>query len=534
MACPTSAQKIDSNFTGLRYSFEVCIGQLPGESGESHATTGLAIPVEEFGNDFPVWHVLEPNSYADFGAQISTVARTPINAARQREKGVATDLDASAGFQVDFTLDNLYRLMPTFFFAAWRRTAEFGRSSQDEDVSVDAASTALDGTNVTANFSDGGTNYSGDLIIIGRSVANSGVLFTVADATSNTNELVLTVAPTQETLIANAYVKKVGLIGDASDITVDATSTSTLPALVSTDLNFSSLSIIPGQWVFIGGDSTTNQFSSSGNNGFARVFSVATNRLEFDKTQNTMTNDNGTGRQVQIFTSDLIRNEPASADIKRSTVQMERSLSTAGYEYVLGCVANTIAFNIATADKITVDMTFVATDAVAQLARKSIANEEFPVIDTANVAFNTSSDFSRIRLATHGALQTPLFAFITDLTLTINNNLTSTKAVGTFGAFEVTAGDFTVDGTVTAYFSDVDAVAAVRNNTDVTFDFVVAQDNEGWVFDLPLVGLGDGRLAVEKDQPITIPLSLGAARHPTLLTTFIACYFPYLPNLAEA
>ena len=41
--CPTN--KIDSNFTGLRYAWEECLKQLPA---------GAAA----------VWHALEPNSYA--------------------------------------------------------------------------------------------------------------------------------------------------------------------------------------------------------------------------------------------------------------------------------------------------------------------------------------------------------------------------------------------------------------------------------------------------------------------------------------
>ena len=67
----TILQKIDSNVTGLRFAEEVSIGVLAQEEAAPSNTD---------------WTPLEPNTYADFGGQISTVARNPINPSRQRRR----------------------------------------------------------------------------------------------------------------------------------------------------------------------------------------------------------------------------------------------------------------------------------------------------------------------------------------------------------------------------------------------------------------------------------------------------------------
>ena len=82
----TKATKIDSNVTGLRIAKESSPGVLPVT---------------------PIWLPAEPNSYSDFGAQVTTVARNPITAGRSNKKGVVTDLDASAGFVEDITQKNI-------------------------------------------------------------------------------------------------------------------------------------------------------------------------------------------------------------------------------------------------------------------------------------------------------------------------------------------------------------------------------------------------------------------------------------------
>jgi hypothetical protein len=61
----------------------------------------------------------------------------------------------------------------------------------------------------------------------------------------------------------------------------------------------------------------------------------------------------------------------------------------------------------------------------------------------------------------------------------------------------------------------------------------MAKDNAGLVFDVPLISLGNGRLSVEKDKPITLPLDVMGAEGK-FGHTLLFQVFNYLPNLASA
>jgi len=257
---------------------------------------------------------------------------------------------------------------------------------------------------------------------------------------------------------------------------------------------------------------------------------VAANSIILDRQPGTMVTDAGTGKTIRIFTGHVIKNEDDPDLIKCRSYQAERSLGTAGYEYVKGCVANTMEIRVTTADKVTVDLGFIGIDVeyTADGAPKAGTRPDLPDED----AFNSSSDFSRLRMLNEDTDAT-LFTYLSEMTVTINNGVTPSKSIGQLGAFDVTVGDFVAAGSVTAYFASTDAVQAVRNNDDVSLDFAMTKSNSGWVFDLPLVTLGDGRATVEKDSEVRLPLTMEGAEHPTLHHTMLAVSFAYLPAAAE-
>jgi len=505
--------KIDSNITGLAFAEEAALGSLPGENGHGGS---------------PVWHSLAPNSYNDFGGEVITVAPNPINPSRQRRKGVTTDLNASGGINQNFTFSNFAELMQGVMFADTREKGYEEPNTVDAtDFLVSSTTGFLVGSLIKGqNFADAGNNA---LQVVTAIVADTSIACaaTVVDA-----------APTDR-----ANIRVVGFEAATADIDVDISGT--LPALTSTVLDFTTLGLVEGQWVFVGGDGASSRFVSAVNNGFKRVRSIAANTLTFDKSDAAMVAETGTGLDIRLFFGDVIRNETGSL-IKRRSYNVERLLGAPDdaapaqvqTEVLVGAVPNEFTLNVPSADLLNADISFVATDN-AQRDGATGPKQSSVLAPFVAKEYNTSSDVNRIRLSAVSqtdAAPTALFAFVTEATISINNNVTPNKAVGVLGAFDVTAGTFTVSGNLTAYFSNVSAVLAVRNNSDVTLDMGFVRDNQGVIFDFPLIALGDGRLSVEVDQPVTLPLSTDMASgedvDAALNHTMLVTYFNYLPSVA--
>jgi len=507
------AQKIDSNVVGLRWTEETSFGVVSGSD---------------------VWTPLEPNTFSDFGGKITTVARRPINPSRQRKKGVTVDLDASAGFNMDLTQENSQKLLQGLFFADLRTKAELAVPNVDTGDTTDDYEPA-----------SGGTAFKvGDLLFAkGFSASGNNGLKKVTGTVTATSVPVTT--PLSPASGQSGVISRVGFEFASGDAQIN-NGAGPLPRLIATAKNLTELGLIPGEFIFIGGDAAGEKFATAANNGIARVRSVAAGIIEFDKTQGTMVTDAGAGKTIRIFCGRVLKNETGSL-IKRRTYQLERTLGASDdaqptqiqSEYVTGAVQNEATINVPGADKVNLDFSFIGKDVEQRTGVTGVKAGTRPAIVEAD-AINTSSDFSRTKMSvfTSGTPNpTPLFAFLQDLKLTVKNNVSPAKAIGVLGAFEQTAGNFEVTGSITAYFADIAAVSAVRNNSDVTLDVFMVKNNAGIAIDVPMISLGDGRPNVKTDEPILLPLSADAATAAkidvNLDHTLLVVFFDYLPTAAD-
>lgn len=461
------------------------------------------------------WQTREPNSFDDLGADYTKVARKPFSPSRQRKKGSTTDMDADGGYNEDLTQHNMQGELEEFFFAALRKTASQLPSGVTASVYTVASNTGFTaGTLVKAvGF---GLNANNGLKAL---TASTGTTLSAAG-------LALEASPP-----AGAYVKAVGFRFAAADLVL-ATPTGVV-TLASTVKDFTTLPLIPGQWVgVIFGDD---------NVGYARIAvnGVTANLLTFDKTTWTPVANPGTGITAELYFGDVIKNEDDPDLIVRYSSVIERTLGRDAdgvqSEYLTGSVASELTWNSPLANLVNLDLAYICQRAGLRKgvdgplsARASNTRTKALGED----AFNTSSNVYRLRMAMIDPTTmnpSPFFARVTEWTGTVNNNVTSAKAQGVLGGFDTTVGNFDVDAELTAYFSTVDVIHAVKCNWDVTFDAIYAKQNAGVYIDFPLVSLGGGRLDIEQDAAIMVPLNAAAAESPFGHTALIG-WFEYLPD----
>ena len=425
-------KKIDSNVVGLNYAVEECLGVLP--------TT-------------PKWQALEPNSFSDFGGELSTTQRTPLSISRQNQKGVVTDLSVKGGFNIDFTQNNLNQLLEGVFFADTRTK----------------------------------TNYQ----------------FT-------------------------------GASGD-----IKFASASNIYSLTATAGDFTTLGLVEGEWIFVGGDNSNERFDTAGA-FYARVSKIEAKKLTFDNGtfKAGLSADAGAGKTIKIFMGAVLKNERTTDLIKRKSYCFERTLgkdlstNQKQAEYISGAVLGEFSLEAKQGEMLKADLSFTATN--NEYRTGALLSDGKLTASLAESGINTTSDIRSIRLSLvddTNSTSTPLFAYVTEASVEVNNNLSENKALGTFGAIDVSAGNFEVSGKTTAYFTTVQAIEAVRKNADVGLYALFATKQKGFIFDIPLVGLGGGTLNVEKDNPITLELEASGAENK-FGYTMMYVNFPVLPKVA--
>lgn len=510
--------EISSNVTGLLFSEEATPKTLAGS---------------------PIWYRLEPNSYNDFGADIKTVSRKPINPGRQERKGTVVDVDAKSHYNTDVTKTNVRRQLRHFFCADYHEKATT-KSWNSAQVAVTGVTTSNDRYAVAS----GGAAFLVDTLAfaVGFTAAGNNGLKIVDESAAGyvgtVENLVDEVAPP-----VTAMLTAVGIAFASGDLALTVVGgrlrlTSTLKA------NLNAYGITVGEWHFVGDDADVHCYAGCLDGFYARVAAVATNYIEYDKvTWSTAANDAGAAKTIHVFFGEFIRNEKDPSLQVFRTAQFERTLGDDGdgiqSEIVLGGSGEELTLHFPTADKLNADMYYMGLDAEYRAGTEGPKSEDAgaTIIDAPNEdAINSSQDVYRVRasLLDASTLQpTQLFVYVESGTLKIKNNFKTKKAVSVVGGFKNSPGNFNTSGEGSFYFGTVASLQAVRQNTSVTWDAIVAVENVGYVWDICLLTAATKGLDVKLNESIMVPLQQSAFEGPNGYTLGLT-YFPYLPNRAMA
>ena len=500
------------------------------------------------------WRTLEPNDVTKFGAEIKTVARKPISKNRQNRKGVISDLDSPVEFKADATLSHLEDFIEGFVFS----------TATNNDGTFEGAAATSGGYTIPAATAAQGAKFqytSGGPIslVYARgyaTAANNGLKALSADLVS-TDVLLAVAGNSAETPPTNAVVELCGIRAEAGDLALSITAASSgvhgrIGSLTSGNntsthhVDFTTLGLTKGQYIFVGGLTATNRLSASlgvYSYGYARITAIAAATLTLDRLDASLVAGDGTDYATPTpnkVAVDLLFGRYCRNVAVDDTAYLERSyqfeaawanLDTGGaamYSYAKGNYANDLAFDLPLSNKADIVFGFIGTDTdspVAAGSRKTGASTAIaPVKQT---ALNTTADIAR--LIVHGVDETGVSTDFTKLTVTLKNNVSAEKVIGTLGAKYLNTGYFEVDLKGDVVFTSPDVLAAIRANT--TLGMVMGMKNgDGAVwFDVPSVTIGDGKPSLKLNESVKLAITGLAFIDPILSTSLGVSFFPVVP-----
>lgn len=493
----------------------------------------------EGGTDI-VWHQLQPNNISSFAPQINTVARDPISKLRQQRKGTVTELNSSPEFESDVIISTLEDLIEGFLFSTLKGVGHRRPSAVTNSTTVtlpsynstEAGYIQYAGSGAQSLFYFRGFAESG----------NNGMKPIEAAVTSDDTTLTFSGLTAEASPPANAQIELAGIRASSDDLSMSR-SGSEITITSAADITFTDLGLNVGQFIHIGGLTSTNQFAAG--TGYGRIKTINSSTLVLDRIRDSSADggslatftspDNGSGKAIDLLFGRFIKNVATdTTDYQELSYLFEAvhanlgSDSTDRYVYAKGNKANTLTFNVNTADKATMTLSFVGTDTENPTSSRS-SGASSSIAPVKNASVNTAADFARLIVVDTD--DTGLTADIDSVTLTLDNGLTPKNVIGQLGPKFIFPSNFKVSVSTSIYFTNENVPARIRNNTTVGMYIGLRNGDDGGVFiDIPSMTLGGGEREFTQNEAITMQLEGSAFVDDTLNTSLGISFFPALPT----
>ena len=513
--------RVLTNATGLNYAVETALGT-PGTK----------------------WYALERNDTGTFGPQISTTVRDPISQIRQKRKGAITDLDSQVEFEHDLTFGVLRDFARAFLFTK-------GKNHDWTDIKP----TSVTSANGFAVPSGRRSALKVGHLFYGRGFANeaNNGLKVLTDAVTstvnaaNTRNLKFS-SPAAETPSpsprgSNARISLAGM--RISRPTWNWDDTNKLGTLGKSG-QFAGSLLSVGQRVHLGSPNKAGNMRnglSSNKAGWGRVMSITNDAIVLDKLSGDLRGDEtSVSNTVDLlfgqFASNTSYDDDSDDGYLEQSFTFEASYPGLGdgsensvvpaYEYAVGNYCNSLGINLPLTDKATCSFSFEGTDTpVPTTTRKAGADAYEQLVGTS--AYDTTANV--VRLSVERLDEEGLSTDFKNLSITLNNSVSPEKVVGKLGARYMNVGmlEVAIDGELV--FTDPRVVAAVRSDTSVSVDFVIANNDGAISFDVPSIMLSDSDRSFPVNESVLVNLN-GMAFVDERLNTSLGISFVPVPGLS--
>lgn len=372
-----------------------------------------------------------------------------------------------------------------------------------------------------------GTPFKAGMVCLleGFGTEANNKLARVSSSSSTTIVFPASTFSAEGTVPLGASIRAVGFQGASADLVATVTGGN---ALTSTALDFTTLDIEKGDWLYIGDGTAGNSFAGTpANNGWVRVGSTPTaQRIDLDVVPSGWAADAGTGKTLIVFFGDRLRN----ASVQRSNTFERQYLnhSPVSYEYFTGQMLNvlTMQFDLQAVIKLT--KSYIGKEGSIETSRVAGATDlDAPTNDI----MNTTSDVADISMD-GSIIDGP--NFVNGATLTINNNLRQQNAIGHLGAVGIGNGEFNVSlSAFSTYFGSPAIYQKLLNGTDFSFNTLLqspSTNNESYMIDLPKLEMQSGAPSVTgKNADVMLTGAAQALYDPDLGYTIGINRYWFLP-----
>ena len=530
------------------------------QEGEIHSSNDVAINICEESSPGTLpdagsqyWLGLEINSFSTFGGQTETIRRRYFERRRQLGKARVQSIRAEAGWQADITDAQYGRISRSFLFSDDGATANQPVGAKPDTQSIYThkktnigaiTTTDIPITNTAAGL--GVRPFIQNNIVLITGGKNNGAIKTLSsvDATKLvTSGLTADTAKSASAPnVPETRVQAIGYQFAAGTAEMQVVGGKARLNRKSGTVDWTTLGLSVGEWIFIGGDDTAYKFDTppqgkKPTNGFARISSVSASGFDLDDTTFVPEVDAGAGKTIQIFFGSFLHNGNTKRTFTVERILGQDASSNETADYVIGALPNEMTINFEAESIVNADYTFVPLDSFTVDFGDTICSQEtgvFRVPRTGVGGFATQVDVYRVKLQLKDTVD-DLFAFVNSGSVAITNNVEGQTALGYRSYIGQNVGSFEGSGSVEALFQNVKAIAAIHDNKSLFFNIIsVAKDTrQGLVLDLPEVTVA-GQPGVELDTNITLPLDLSAAEDPVLNYTTSVTLMPHVPVLADS